>query len=226
MQIPEISRFKAFVGRIVLVLVVYDTFFALDIMAKLFFFLLELSFHNLVGLPDRLHLKQSLNRFQGNATGFGDEEEGKHKGKERQGCEKHVNTISHGGKHLLGKARDQKVEEPVAGGCARLGYRAEVGVEEFLEKYVISGCFEHIFKSRNTYRVDDPRCTVPSGRIDGSPQVEEDNSSIATTSQVVLRILCRVNDIDICTDNPHANRTSDTTDEEKLSSSELIDKEE
>lgn len=42
---------------------------------------------------------------------------------------------------------------------------------------------------------------------------------------MVLGVLRGLDDVDVCTNNPHAYRTSDTSDEQKLSSSKLIDEE-
>lgn len=81
-------------------------------------------------------------------------------------------------------------------------------------------------QSGSTYRIDDPRGTVPGGGVDSGPEVEEDDGSDATASQVVLRVLGWLNDADVASDDPHAEGTGDGTDEKKLSSSELIDEEE
>lgn len=84
----------------------------------------------------------------------------------------------------------------------------------------------NLCKSADTYRVDDPRGTVPGRSVHGGPQVEEENRHDTSTSQVVGGVLLWLNDIYVCTDDPHADGAGDTTDQQKLPSSELVDKEE
>lgn len=76
-----------------------------------------------------------------------------------------------------------------------------------------------------TYRVDDPRCTIPGGRVNSRPEVEEHNSSDTTASQMVLWIFGRVDDVDVCAQNPHADGACDTTDQKQLASTKLINQE-
>ena len=42
---------------------------------------------------------------------------------------------------------------------------------------------------------------------------------------MVARVVRRVHDVDVCTNDPHADGTGKATDQKKLPSSELIDKE-
>lgn len=77
-----------------------------------------------------------------------------------------------------------------------------------------------------TYRVDDPGGTVPGGSVNGSPQVEEDDSGDTTTGQSRRGMVGGIHDVDVGTNNPHADRTSDGTNEKKLASSQLINQEE
>lgn len=76
-----------------------------------------------------------------------------------------------------------------------------------------------------TYRVDDPRGSVPSRSIDGRPEVEEKYGSNAATLQVVGWVVGRVDNVNVGTNDPHANRASDSTDEQQLSSAQLIHQE-
>lgn len=64
----------------------------------------------------------------------------------------------------------------------------------------------------DTYGVDDPRSTVPGGSVHGGPQIEEENRHYAGAGQVVGGILLWFDDVDVCTDDPHADRAGDTTD--------------
>jgi hypothetical protein len=43
---------------------------------------------------------------------------------------------------------------------------------------------------------------------------------------MILGVLGRVDDVDVCTQYPHTDRASDTTDKQKFSSTKLINKEE
>lgn len=81
-------------------------------------------------------------------------------------------------------------------------------------------------EQRGTYRVDDPRGTVPSGGIDSSPQVEEEDGSNTSTIQVVLGVFCRTDNVDVGTNSIHAGGSADGTTEEELTTSELINQKE
>lgn len=104
----------------------------LDIKAELLLFFLEQRLELLVCLPNRLLLKEAIDLLQGNTTCLRNEEEGKEEGKEGQRGEEEVYTIAHSLEHLLGKARDEEVEQPITGSGAGLGQGTEVGIEEFL----------------------------------------------------------------------------------------------
>lgn len=67
---------------------------------------------------------------------------------------------------------------------------------------------------RKTYRVDDPWSTVPRRGIHSGPHVEKEDGSNTTTSQGLLRMLGGFDDVDVSTNNPHADGTGDTTDEQ------------
>lgn len=74
-----------------------------------------------------------------------------------------------------------------------------------------------------TYRVDDPRCAVPRRSVDSRPQVEEKDGRDAAVLKVVCRVVGRVDDVDVCANDPHADRPCDSSDEQQLPSSQLID---
>jgi hypothetical protein len=76
-----------------------------------------------------------------------------------------------------------------------------------------------------THGVDDPGGTVPGGGVDSSPEVEEEDSGNTTTIQVRARVVFGLDDTNVGTDDPHTDRAGDTTDKEKVSASELINKE-
>lgn len=77
-----------------------------------------------------------------------------------------------------------------------------------------------------TYRVDNPGGTVPGGSVDGSPQVEEEDGGDTAAVQVGDVVLGRLDDVDVGTDDPHADGASDGTNEQQLSATELVNKEE
>lgn len=158
-----------------------------------------------IGTPDRLALEQAVDLLQRDTGGLGDKEEGEEEGEEGEGCEEHVHSVSHSSEHLLGEARDEEVEEPVTCGGAGLGEGTEVGVKEL--------------------GVDDPGSTVPGGGVDSSPQVEEEDSGNTTSVKGSNVVLGGLNNVDVGTDDPHANRTGDGTNEQKIAATELIDQE-
>lgn len=77
-----------------------------------------------------------------------------------------------------------------------------------------------------TYRVDNPGGAVPCWCIDSGPQIEEENSSVTATSDVIEFVLGRFNNVDVCSNNPHADGARDGTSEKEITASELIDEEE
>lgn len=91
-----------------------------DIESELLVFCSQLGLQLLVRVPDRLDLEQALDLLQRDTTGLRDEEEGKEECEEGQGGEEEIDTVSHGREHLFGEARDEEVEEPVAGSRAGL----------------------------------------------------------------------------------------------------------
>lgn len=105
---------------------------ALDVSAEPLLLPRQLLLERLVRLPDRLDLEQALHVLQRDTTSLGDEEEGIEECEEGQCREEEVHAVAHRGKHLFSEARHEKVEQPVAGRCAGLGYGAEVRIEEFL----------------------------------------------------------------------------------------------
>lgn len=80
-------------------------------------------------------------------------------------------------------------------------------------------------KGECTYRVDHPWCAVPSGGVDGCPEVEEDDRRDAAAGEVVAGVLRRLRNADVGAYDPHADGTGDGTDEQELPSPELIDQE-
>lgn len=205
-----------------LVLVVNSTI--LDLESELLFLCGQLGLQLLVRVPDGLDLEQALDLLQRNTAGLGDEEEGEEEGEEGQGGEEEVDTVSHGREHLFGESRHEEVEQPVAGSGAGLGQRTEVGVEEFLFETVSTS--SNVGGSKGTDRVDDPRGTVPGGSVHRSPQIEKEDSGDTTTVQRVGGVIGWVHDIDVGTNNPHADGTGNSTNEEQLTSSQLINQEE
>jgi hypothetical protein len=76
-----------------------------------------------------------------------------------------------------------------------------------------------------TYGVDDPRGTVPGRGVDGSPEIEEEDSRDTTAVEVRTGVVFGLDDTNVGTNNPHTDRSGDTTNKEKVPSSELIDQE-
>lgn len=177
-----------------------------DIRPKSPLLLSQLGLEDGVGPPHGLDLEKQIDLLQRHAARFGNEEEGKEESEEGQSGEEEVDAVAHGGKHLLGEARDEEVEEPVGGGGGTAGEGTEVGVEEF--------------------RVDDPWRSVPRGRVDGRPEVKEEDGRDAASRQVVGLVLGGLDHADVGTNDPHANGTGDGTAEEEVSASELVDEEE
>lgn len=62
----------------------------------------------------------------------------------------------------------------------------------------------------------------PRGRVNGSPEVEEEDRCNAAAVQKVAWVLRWLNDIDISTEYPHADRACDATDHQQLPTSKLI----
>lgn len=177
----------------------------LNLKAELLLLCAENLLELLIGTPDGLALEQAVDLLQRDTGGLGNKEEGEEEGEEGERGEEHVHSISHGGEHLLGEARDEEVEEPVACGGAGLGEGTEVGVEEL--------------------GVDNPGSTVPGGGVDSGPQVEEEDSGNTTSVQRSDVVLGGLNNVDVGSDDPHTNRTGDGTNEQKLAATELIDQE-
>lgn len=114
-----------------------------------------------------------------------------------------VHPVAHGVEHLRCKARDDEVPEPVAGGGRRLAEGARVLGEHF--------------------RVDDPGRAVPAGRVEGGPQVEEEDGGDAATRQLGLGLGVGAADADEGADDPHADRAAGSTDHEELGAAETVD---
>lgn len=174
--------------------------------AELGLLLPELGNQLVVGSPHRLDLKQPVNLLKRHTARLGDEEEGEEEGAEGQRGKEEVDSVAHGLEHLLGEARDEKVEEPVAGRGGAAGQGAEVGVEEL--------------------GVEDPGGAVPGGRVDGGPEVEEEDGGDAAAGQVILRVVGRVHHTNVGANDPHADGAANGTAEEELSAAELVDQEE
>lgn len=105
----------------------------LDILTELLLVDVELRHELLVCLPHGLDLKETVHGFERHALGFRNEEEGEDEGTERQGGKEEVDTESHGRKHLLREAGNQKVPQPVVRGGGSLGEGANIGIEQFLK---------------------------------------------------------------------------------------------
>lgn len=177
----------------------------LDIKTELLLLLLENLLELLVCPPNRLLLEETVDLLQRNTTGLRNEEEGEEEGKEGQRGEEEVDAVAHSLEHLLSEARDEEVEQPVAGSCAGLSQRAEVGIEEF--------------------RIDDPGGTVPGRSVDSSPEVKEEDSGNTATVEGAGGVVLGCDHVDISTNDPHADGTGDTTNKQKVPATELIDKE-
>lgn len=82
--------------------------------------LLQLCLERLVGTPDGLDLEQALHLLQRHTAGLWDEEEGVEEGEEGKRRKEEVDAVAPGLEHLLGEARDEEVEQPVAACGERL----------------------------------------------------------------------------------------------------------
>ena len=74
-----------------------------------------------------------------------------------------------------------------------------------------------------THRVEDPRSSVPGGGIEDGPQVEEENGCDTAAFQGGLRVFLGLRDLDVCSDNPQADGAACGTDEQQVSSSDVVD---
>jgi len=73
-----------------------------------------------------------------------------------------------------------------------------------------------------TYRVKDPRSTVPGWGIKDGPQVKEKHGHDTTAIHLWLGVIFRVCDLDIRTDNPHADGATNRTDQKKITATDAI----
>lgn len=104
--------------RVSLVLLVYSL--ALDIGPEPMLLVLQLCLERLVGTPDGLDLEQALHLLQWHTARLWNEEEGVKEGEEGERREEEVDAVAPSLEHLLGEARDEEVEQPVAAGGERL----------------------------------------------------------------------------------------------------------
>jgi hypothetical protein len=73
--------------------------------------------------------------------------------------------------------------------------------------------------------VDDPWCTVPRRRVEGSPKVEEEDSADAPGRELTgwIRVARRVGDLDVRSNVPHAEGTSQGSEHKEFRAAEAID---
>lgn len=76
-----------------------------------------------------------------------------------------------------------------------------------------------------THRVDNPRCTVPGRRVDGSPEVEEEDRCDTSTVEAAAWVVFGLNDTNVGTNYPHTDRSGYGTAKQQVPSSDLIDQE-
>lgn len=63
-----------------------------------------------------------------------------------------------------------------------------------------------------TYRVKNPRGTVPGWCVEHRPQIKEEHSSNPATVHLVLRVALWLRDLDIRANDPQTDRASACTD--------------
>lgn len=73
-----------------------------------------------------------------------------------------------------------------------------------------------------THRVEDPRRTVPARGIEHGPQVEEEHSCDSSAAHVVCRVLFRFRDLDVRTDNPQADGTTCSADQQQVTPTDAV----
>lgn len=163
----------------------------------------QLLHEHVVGSPSRPRLKQAVRTLEGDRLGLGDAEEDEDKGHGHERGKEEEDGVAPGEEHLLGEAGDDEVPEPVVGGGVCLAERARVLVEHL--------------------GADDPRRAVPGGRVDGGPQVEEDDGGHGRGRE---RGVGRVGGFDEGADAPHAEGAADGADQEEPASADVVDDDE
>lgn len=74
-----------------------------------------------------------------------------------------------------------------------------------------------------TYGVENPGGAVPGWGVERRPQIEEEHGGNATTAHVLCGILRRLNDLDVCADDPHADGAANGANHQKVASTDAID---
>lgn len=74
-----------------------------------------------------------------------------------------------------------------------------------------------------TYRVENPRCSVPGRRVEHRPQIKEEHSSDTTAIHLVLLVFLWLRDLDVRTNDPQANRSSGGTDKQQPTTTDTVD---
>lgn len=73
-----------------------------------------------------------------------------------------------------------------------------------------------------THRVEDPWGAVPGRGVEDGPQVKEEHRSDPTTAHVVRRVLLRLRDLDIRADDPQANGSACSADQQQHPSADMV----
>lgn len=74
----------------------------------------------------------------------------------------------------------------------------------------------------STYRVEYPGRTVPGRGIEDGPEVEEEHGRNTTAVHAGLGVLGGFGDLDVCTNDPQADGTTDSTDQEQVTTTDAI----
>jgi hypothetical protein len=154
------------------------------VMPELLILQLRLLSHNRVRLPHRLYLKQPAHLLELDPFRLGHEEEDEDDAENHERREEEVHAVLHLQEHLGREAADDEVPEPVVGGGRRLAQRPRVLVEHLA--------------------VDDPGGAVPRGRVEGGPEVEEEDGGGAAGRQGSPG-RAGAGDLDVGAEEPHAD---------------------
>jgi hypothetical protein len=208
---PKLSfNFLSFSLNLLSIGLLFSQINTINIMTELLILEPQFLHNNLVSPPDRLGLKELIHSLKRNTLGLRNAEEDEEDRSDHKRGKEDIHSESPGVEHLLGETGDDEVPEPVVGSGVGLAERAGVLVEHL--------------------RVENPGCTVPRRCVESGPEVEEEDSCDTTggkggaLSSSDLGFV--VGDLDVSTDEVHAESTATSTNHEKVSATDVIDKNE
>lgn len=151
--------------------------------------------------------KELVHVLEGHTLCLGQDKVDVDDGDHHQAGKEDVDSVTHLCEHLRGRTRDSKVVKPVASGHAGL-----------CERTGLLG--EHL-------GTDDPRSTVPTGRVEGGPDVEESKGRDSTRVEAsVGGTELGLGDGDVGTDVIHGDSSTKGTRHEDATTTKVVDEEE